>query len=184
MNNMTSKELDILDRKVIDIINKYFKDKKDKGGNDYVNHLYAVASSIEKESLHNCTDKNSSLGIYYRKAAIVGLLHDIFEDTECTENELRELGCDDEIINAIKSVTRKKEEQYYFDFIERARNNDIGRLVKIYDLENNMDIKRLSTFGDYEQKRLKKYWYAWKYLKGEITSVVANNAMHPDRLYR
>ena len=70
------------------------------------------------------------------------------------------------IIEAIKSVTRKKEEQYYFDFIERARNNDIGRLVKIYDLENNMDIKRLSTFGDYEQKRLKKYWYAWKYLKG------------------
>ena len=39
----------------------------------------------------------------------------------------------------------------YFDFIERASKNDIGRIVKIYDLENNMDVRRLNKFGDYEQ---------------------------------
>ena len=75
-------------------------------------------------------------------------------------------------------------EQYYFDFIDRVNGNDIARLVKIYDLEDNMDIRRLNKFGDYEQKRLKKYWYSWKYLRGEISSVVCNNTIHPDRLFR
>jgi len=181
---MKYKDFKKLELKVINIIDKYFKDKKDKGGNDYIKHLYAVYDAIEDESYKEVLDDDSSLGIYYQKASIVALLHDIFEDTDCTEEELREIGCDDEIIEAIKSVTRRKDEQYYFDFIERVRKNDIGRLVKIYDLENNMDIRRLNKLGDYELKRLKKYWYCWKYLKGEITAIECNNEIHPDRKYR
>jgi len=181
---MTHKDFRELEIKVIKLLNKYFKGKKDKGGNDYQKHLYSVADGILKEEYREVLDNDSSLATYYRKAVIVALLHDILEDTECTEDELHEIGCDDEIINAIKSVTRKKEEQYYFDFIERARKNDIGRLVKIYDLENNMDVRRLDKFGDYEQKRLKKYWYCWKYLKGEIDAVQCNNMIHPDRKFR
>ena len=181
---MNSIEYRKLLSQTLKLIEKYFKDKKDKGGHDYVNHLYAVCDAVEKEASINCVDMNSSLGQFYRKASIVALLHDILEDTDCTEEELKEAGCDEEIIEAIKSVTRRKDEQYYFDFIERASKNDIGRLVKKYDLENNMDIKRLDKFGDYEQKRLKKYWYCWKYLKGEINSLIANNSMHPDRLFR
>ena len=173
-----------LKQNTIKLINKYFKDKKDKGGNDYIKHLYAVAENIEDEAYEKVMDDNSSLAKYYQKSIIVGFLHDILEDTECTEEELREIGCDDEIIEAIKSVTRRKDEQYYFDFIERARKNDIGRIVKIYDLENNMDVRRLNKFGDYEQKRLKKYWYSWKYLKGEIDAIECNNTIHPDRKIR
>ena len=81
-------------------------------------------------------------------------------------------------------MTRRKDEQYYFDFIERVSKNDIGRIVKIYDLENNMDIRRLSEFGEYEQKRLRKYFYSWKFLKGEINGLSANNIIHPDRKWR
>jgi hypothetical protein len=106
----------------------------------------------------------------------------IFENY--VEQELRDIGCDDEIIDAIKAITRKKEEQYYFDFIKRVSQNDIARIVKIYDLEHNMDIRRLKTFGDYEQKRLKKYWYCWKYLKGEISEIECNNTIHPNRKFR
>ena len=47
-----------------------------------------------------------------------------------------------------------------------------------------MDIRRLNKFGDYEQKRLKKYWYSWKFLKKEIDEVTANNEIHPDRKFR
>ena len=181
---MTYRDYKELELKVIEIINKYFKDKKDAGGNDYLKHLWTVADSIEDESYRNVMDDDSSLAKYYQKAFIVALLHDILEDTECTEEELKEIGCDDEIIEAIKSVTRRKDEQFYFDFIERARKNDIGRLVKIKDLENNMDVTRLNKFDDYEQKRLKKYWYSWKYLKGEITAIQCNNTIHPNRLFR
>ena len=65
---------------------------------------------------------------------------------------------DEEIIKAVDALTRRKEEDKYFDFIERVANNDIARIVKIYDLEDNMNIKRLDKFDEYEQKRLRKYY--------------------------
>lgn len=140
-------------QKVWSLVSKYFNGKVDKGGAPYVGHLSRVASNL----LEHCS----------YKAYIVGLLHDILEDTDCTIEELREVGCDDEIIEAIKSVTRNKNEKY-FDFIKRAKQNNIGKVVKIYDLMDNMNITRLSEFGDYEQKRLLKYWKSYKYLCDEI----------------
>ena len=181
---MTELELSKLTANASKLILDEFADKKDAGGHDYLQHLYAVADAIDKEANYKVVDKHSSLSFFYRKAYIVALLHDILEDTECTIQELKNIGCDDEIIEAIKSVTRQEDEHYYFDFIKRASKNDIGRLVKIYDLENNMDVRRLSNFGDYEQKRLKKYWYSWKFLKGEIGEVAANNFIHPNRLLK
>ena len=181
---MTIIEYRTLYSKTLNLIEKYFKDKKDVAGNNYLKHLFAVADAVDAEASREVVDRNSTKGTFYCKAVIVALLHDIFEDTDCTEDELREIGCDDEIIEAIKSVTRHKDELYYFDFIERASKNDIGRLVKKYDIENNMDIRRLDKFGDYEQKRLKKYWYSWMFLKGEISAIECNNAIHPNRLFR
>ena len=178
---MNSIEYRKLLSQTLKLIEKYFKCKKDKGGHDYVNHLNAVCDAVEKEASINCVDMNSSLGQFYRKASIVALLHDILEDTDCTEEELKEAGCDEEIIEAIKSVTRRKDEQYYFDFIKRVSKNKIGTLVKIYDLENNMDIRRLNKFGDYEKKRLNKYWWSWKFLKGDVSAVIANNNIHANR---
>ena len=115
------------------------------------------------------------------KAIIVAILHDILEDTECTTTVLFDEGFDEEIIDAVVAITRKKNEQYYFDFIERVSKNPIAKIVKICDLENNMDIRRLNKFGDYEMKRLKKYWHCWKFLKGELTADEVNNAIHPNR---
>lgn len=184
---MTSLEIKLLEINVLELIRKKFANKVDKGGNPYINHLYSVADKVEGEGCQKSDwfdYGKTSLSMFYHKAYVVALLHDILEDTDTTEQELRDLGCDDEIINAIIAITRRDDEQYYFDFIERVKKNDIAKLVKIRDLENNMDIKRLNKFSDYEQKRLKKYWYCWKYLKGEISDIECNNTIHPDRKFR
>jgi len=174
MDNDTFKKLY---HNTIHLIHIWFKDKKDKGGNDYIEHLYAVENSIW-DLLHNieCC-KIDDIEVYdtLRKALIVALLHDILEDTECTELQLREAGCDDEIIDAIKSVTRRKDEHNYFDFIKRAKQNKIGRIVKRFDLENNMDIRRLNKLEDYDLKRLKKYWYSWRFINDEISEAELNS---------
>ena len=174
-----------MSRVAINLIDKYFSDKVDKGGHLYREHLLNVAENVIKEGNSKCVDNHSTLGIFYNKAFIVALLHDILEDTELTREDLVKNGIDDEeILDAIEAITRRKDEQYYFDFIERVSKNDIATLVKIYDLENNMDIRRLNKFEEYEQKRLKKYWYCWKFLKGEISYMACNNTIHPDRKYR
>ena len=155
-----------MQNRALELITKYFKDKKDKGGNPYIEHLRTVAFSIRQYAETCCKDKYCDDAIFYNKAYIVALLHDIIEDTDMTRDILSKEGIDDvEILDAIESVTRQKNEKY-FDFIKRVSKNNIGRIVKIYDLENNMDIKRMNTYGEYEKKRLNKYWWSWRYLLG------------------
>ena len=52
----------------------------------------------------------------------------------------------------------------YDDFVHRASENPIGREVKIADLEDNMDIRRLKEITDDDVARLRKYLRAWQYL--------------------
>ena len=73
---------------------------------------------------------------------------------------------------------QKSNERNYLDFIKRASKNDIGRIVKKYDLENNMDIRRLKSFTNNDMKRLSKYWYSWMFLKGEITEEYAEEKIN------
>ena len=80
-----------------DLAQEYFKDKKDLSGRPYMGHMERIAAAIEKERDKNCADKESSLFLYYDKAIAVAFLHDIIEDTDCTEEILYEKGFDKEI---------------------------------------------------------------------------------------
>ena len=62
------------------------------------------------------------------------------------------------------SVTKRDDEEEYDDFVARAAENAIGREVKIADLEDNMDIRRLKEINDKDVERLRKYLRAWQYL--------------------
>lgn len=130
------------------IIERVFKDVVDKGGNPYLQHLYYVASKLDTE-----------------EERTVGLLHDIIEDTQINESDLREVGFNDTIINAILLVTKQADETYS-QFIDRIlnSNNMIAIKVKKADMENNMDLSRISnpTVKDYHRKEKK---YAPQYKK-------------------
>ena len=96
-------------------------------------------------------------------ACVVALLHDTIEDTIVTAEYLRSEGFPDEIITGVLSVT-KREGEAYDDFVRRAAENAIGREVKIADLEDNMDIRRLQKITEDDVTRLRKYLRAWQYL--------------------
>lgn len=100
-----------------------------------------------------------------RCQTIVALLHDTIEDTEVSPEDLLSKGFSQEIVDAILSVTKRKGENYE-DFVARAKQNPIGRIVKIHDLEDNMDIRRLDTLNDESVVRLRKYLKAYHFLKG------------------
>ncbi len=118
----------------------------DKGGAPYISHPVRVAS--------RCSNTDEK---------IVAYLHDVIEDTNVTTDELLSQGFPERIIEAILSVTRKKEESYE-DFIKRCGANKIGRQVKIHDLEDNMDITRLLSLRQEDTERIEKYKKAYKYL--------------------
>lgn len=94
---------------------------------------------------------------------IVALLHDTIEDTDITPQYLLSRGFPQYIVDAILSVTKRDGESYE-DFVSRARQNPIGHMVKIHDLEDNMDIRRLDEISDEAVARLRKYLKAYHFL--------------------
>ncbi len=120
--------------------------QKDKSGREYIMHPIRVAE--------RCGDP---------MAKIVALLHDTIEDTDVKVEYLRDEGFPEEIIDAVLSLS-KQENENYEDFVHRASENPIGREVKIADLEDNMDIRRLKEITDEDVARLRKYLKAWHFL--------------------
>lgn len=135
-----------LREKATEIAIKAHKGQVDKGGNSYIFHplrVEAKCGSIESK--------------------IVALLHDTIEDGDIAAEYLLLVGFPQNIVDAVLSVTRKDGENY-FEFIKRCKNNPIGRVVKIHDLEDNMDITRLKELTERDIERLKKYHKALKIL--------------------
>ena len=112
---------------------------------------------------------------------IVGVLHDVIEDTDWTFEKLAEEGFSQEVISALRCVTKLSENENYDEFIDRVKKNPLAVAVKINDLTDNMDIRRLPYLSDKDVKRLKKYLKAYKRLIGEpVYSVYAARQEHPN----
>jgi hypothetical protein len=62
-----------------------------------------------------------------------------------------------------------------------VKKNPLAAAVKVNDLTDNMDIRRLPYLSDKDVKRLKKYLKAYKKLTGEpVYSVYACRQDHPN----
>ena len=60
------------------------------------------------------------------------------------------------MLAAIAAVTKVSGESYE-DFVDRAAQNPIGRLVKLADLEENSDISRIASPSWEDLERIEKY---------------------------
>ncbi len=99
---------------------------------------------------------------------IVGVLHDVVEDSDMTLTQLKESGFSEEIVDAVDSMT-KRENESYDDYILRVQKNPIGVRVKMNDLTDNMDIRRWKDIQYHDLARLQKYLTAYKQLtEGEL----------------
>ena len=94
---------------------------------------------------------------------IVGILHDVVEDSPWTLNQLREEGFPEEIIDAVDAMSRRDNESYDA-YLLRVQVNAIATRVKLNDLTDNMDIRRWDEIPDHELLRLQKYLKAYKQL--------------------
>jgi (p)ppGpp synthase/HD superfamily hydrolase len=121
--------------------------QRDKAGQTYILHPLRVMMRLETEA--------------ERMAAI---LHDVVEDTPYTLERLRQLGYPEEVLGALDCLTKRDGESYEA-FIERVLPHPLARRVKLADLEDNMDVRRLLSVGPKETERLARYRAAWARLK-------------------
>lgn len=150
--------------RAIQIATEAHKGQLDKAGKDYIGHPLRVMEMGRTE-----------------EEKIVGVLHDVVEDGDWTFEALEAEGFSKEVIDALRCVTKISENENYDDFIERVKKNPLAVAVKINDLTDNMDIRRLPYLSDKDVKRLKKYLKAYKKLTGEpVYSVYAARQEHPN----
>ena len=150
--------------RAIQIATEAHKGQLDKAGREYIGHPIRVMEMGKTED-----------------EKIVGVLHDVIEDTDWTFERLEAEGFSQEVINALRCVTKTSENENYDEFIDRVKKNPLAVAVKINDLTDNMDIRRLPYLSDKDVKRLKKYLKAYKRLTGEpVYSVYAARQEHPN----
>ena len=119
----------------------------DKGGQPYILHPLRVMLRMESEV-----------------ERVVGILHDVVEDTWYTKEDLRSRGYPTEVLEPLDCLTKRPGEEYE-DFIKRIEPNPLARRVKLMDIEDNMDVRRLSTMTENDLQRLERYRKAWAELK-------------------
>jgi (p)ppGpp synthase/HD superfamily hydrolase len=116
--------------------------QQEKAGQPYILHVLRVMFRLDTE---------------YEQMA--GVLHDVVEDTAYTLDDLRRLGYPELVVTAVDCLTRREGETYE-EFVERAGVNSIARRVKLADLEDNMDIRRLPAVTERDRERLNRYIHA------------------------
>ena len=134
--------------KAISIAVEAHRGQKDKFDRPYILHPLSVMGRVDTEP-----------------EKIVAVLHDVVEDTKVTFEDLKREGFPDDLLNALDCVT-KREGEAYEDFVKRSESNPIARRVKIADLEDNMDVRRIRLVTEKDAERINKYLKAWRKLKG------------------
>lgn len=135
--------------KAINLALKAHEGQTDKSGMPYVGHVMRVMAA------GRTIDEK-----------IVGVLHDVVEDTQWTFDALQAEGFPKHIIDALRCVTKLADDEPYDEFIARVKTNPLAIAVKINDLTDNMDIRRYKELSDWDVKRLRKYLKAYR----ELTS--------------
>jgi (p)ppGpp synthase/HD superfamily hydrolase len=120
--------------------------QKDRYGAPYVLHPLRVMCGVEGE-----------------QEKIVAVLHDVVEDTKWTFADLKREGLPEQLLTALDCLTKRQGEPYEA-LIERAAGNPLARRVKLADLRDNMDPRRLHEFTAEDAKRFAKYLAAWRRL--------------------
>lgn len=158
-------ELDRLNKlfdKAMDICIHVHSGQTDLAGFDYTEHPIRVSSKALKYNFEYILSKPMRL-----KVIITSLLHDVIEDSMIQPEQLEEIFGKD-IADAVVSVSRNDNEDY-MDYVNRAAENPIGRWVKYFDLQDNLDISRFVRnpnyeFTDKDFRRLNKYAKAYRHL--------------------
>lgn len=129
----------------VDLAMEIHKDRYDRSNQPYIGHVIRVMNAGQT-----------------LQEKIVGALHDVVEDSDLTIDDLLLKGFDNNIVEAVDAITFYDDVETYDEYIERVIKNPIAVKVKLNDLSDNMDLRRLNEIDDESIVRVRKYFKAYK----------------------
>jgi len=142
---------------------------QDKSGVPYIQHPLRVMRTIfeknQEITYYNHSQEVTAKGLL-GDILIVAVLHDVWEDTK---HELKNLN--KEQYEAMCAITRHigaNSGETYKEYIVRCCLNPIARVVKYYDLKDNMSKQKMEALEYNEAIGLmKRYQWSIDYIKKE-----------------
>ena len=129
--------------KAIAIAAQAHQDQKDRAGLPYILHPLRVMQQMDNEN-----------------EKIAATLHDVVESTSWTLDQLKTAGFSKEVLKTVERLSRDAEEPYE-SYIDRVSEDCTATKIKLADLEDNMDLKRLPELTDENLSWLKEYHRYW-----------------------
>jgi (p)ppGpp synthase/HD superfamily hydrolase len=152
--------MDNLLQKAIDLAVHAHRVAEDPPGEPYIIHPMRVLLAVsQSDDAH----QNELL-------RCVAILHDTVERTSLTPANLKTAGMPKSVVHAVMLLTHDPAVSYA-DYIIRLKRNPLARAVKIADLLDNADLRRI-TFRPArgkDRKRVIRYAASYKFLTDQIT---------------
>ncbi len=135
-------------KRSLKLVEYLFKNKTDKEGEPYINHLLRVSNKLSNPN-----------------TKIAGLLHDTVEDTSTTFDDLKALGFNKEIIDVVRLVTNepntislnkeKWQEKYHNKITKILESGNIEAIkLKYSDMSDNFNQERLNKLDEKTRNHL------------------------------
>lgn len=139
--------------------------QQDKAGQEYIQHPMRVAAVTAKKY------DNSFL-------TAIAYLHDVVEDGNITVSDLSAF-FPKVIWSTVDVLTRRKSEDRG-EYIKSIGENLLATQVKLADLEDNMDLSRLSFVSEKDDRRQMRYIDEYRYLTARYEHF--KSTMSPDEM--
>jgi (p)ppGpp synthase/HD superfamily hydrolase len=134
----------------------------DKAGQPYILHPLRVMLMVKT-----------------RSEQMAAVLHDVVEDTTWTFEDLAAEGFADEVIEAIRALTKSEGEKRLVA-AKRAAQNSIARNVKLGDVYDNMNLARIAQPTEKDLARLEEYKQVRAVLVEHGATLAVDRASHRD----
>lgn len=146
-------------QKAIELAVKAHRGSEDPPGEPYIVHPMRVLLAVSQaDDSHQDEDLRC-----------VAILHDTLERTKLKAADLKAAGMSMAVIRAVQLLTHRREERYD-DYIVKLKRDPLARAVKIADLLDNADLRRVAFRAGKgkDRKRVIRYAASYKFLTDQI----------------
>jgi (p)ppGpp synthase/HD superfamily hydrolase len=146
-------------QKAIDLAVKAHRGAEDPPGEPYIIHPMRVLIRVSKAD-----DAHQD-----EQLRCVAILHDTLERTRMSARDLKSAGMPKPVVRAIQLLTHENDTAYA-DYVIKLKPDKLARAVKIADLLDNADLRRVSYRPEKSQdrKRVNRYAASYKFLTDQI----------------
>ena len=145
--------------KAIDLAVEAHRGSEDPPGEPYIVHPMRVLLSMSQaDDAHQ-----------QERLRCVAILHDTLERSTLTASDLKAAGMPKSVVRAVQLLTHDADTSYV-NYVVKLKPNALARTVKIADLLDNADLRRVTyrPGKGKDRKRVIRYAASYKFLTDQI----------------